>query len=357
MTVNNSRAEEGDMLVDRPHFDAMRLFYQSTLDAMSPNVAVLNARGTIVSVNIAWVRFIETHKIDEVGLAMGENFLDLCDRKSSEAADFEIIRNGMRALFEGGPGPFRHDYLCPWIGDGHWSRMSAVRVGSMRTPFVIVSHEDITEQRQARRRELDITGRLLLAEDEERRRIGRELHDGAAQKLAAAKLILARGPEACAEAQEVIAEAIVELRALADRLHPPILEPLGLCAAIRRHVTRLGREAGFSAVLDTPEDLPRLARPIEITLYRAVQAALENIVRHSGSHQAELSLTTEGDIVRLSIRDHGRGAAAGLRDGDGLAGLRLRVEQLGGAVSITEAEPGLRLTVELPLQVAEPAEA
>lgn len=356
MTVNNSRAEEGGVLADRPHFDAMRLFYQSTLDAMAPNVAVLNAKGTIVSTNTSWVTFVATHKIDEVGLSMGENFLDLCDRKSSEAADFEIIRNGMRALFAGGPGPFRHEYLCPWIGNGHWSRMSAVRVGSMRTPFVIISHEDVTEQRQARRRELDITGRLLLAEDEERRRIGRELHDGAAQKLAAAKLILARGPEACGEAQEVIAEAIVELRALADRLHPPILEPLGLCAAIRRHVTRFGREAGFTTKLDVPDDLPRLARPIEITLYRAVQEALENVVRHSGSREAELSLAAAGDLVQLSVRDYGKGGA-GFKDGDGLAGLRLRVEQLGGAVSITEATPGLRLSVELPLQAAESAEA
>lgn len=349
MTEQRPRDDEREARHDRPDFDAMRLFYQSTLDAMSPNVAVLDRNGVVVSVNVAWVRFIETYAIAETGLALGESFLELCERKLEP--DFRIICAGVKALLDGGQGPFRHEYLCPWIGDGHWSRLSAVRVGSPRMPFIIVSHEDITQQRLADQRRRDSVGRLLLAEDEERRRIGRELHDGAAQKLAAAKLILARGPEACAEAQEVLAEAIVDLRTLADRLHPPILEPLGLCAAIRRHVTRFSRETGFATELDMPDSLPRLPQAVEITLYRAAQEALENVARHSGSREAELSLQAEDGVIRLSVRDHGKGAG-GVRDGDGLAGLRLRVEQLGGAVTLLDATPGLKLTVELPLPSA-----
>jgi len=337
---------------DRPVADvaAMRLFYQSTLDAMAPSVAVLTPGGRIIAVNRSWRRFLTENAIVERGFRIGGDYFELCDRVGD--ADTAAIAAGMRALIRGDPGPFRHEYLCPWTGGGRWSRMSAVRVGSDKRPYLILSHEEITEQKRALDRQREVTGRLLLAEDEERRRIGRDLHDGAAQKLAAAKLILGRGrgPESIAEAQDLLSEAIGELRAIADRLHPPMFDPLGLCAAVRRLVGRFIRETGIAVTLALPEDFPRLARPVEITFYGAAQEALNNIRRHSGSHKASLSLEVENDVcVRLTVRDHGKGGTA-MADGDGLAGLRLRVEQLGGTLVLTTARPGLTLTVRMPNQ-------
>lgn len=339
---------------ERPVADvaAMRLFYQSTLDAMAPNVAVLSPSGVIIAVNASWCRFLADNAIDEPGFLIGGNYLDLCDR--SDNADSAAIAAGMRALTQGKPGPFRHEYLCPWTKGGRWSRMSAVRVGSKRRPFLILSHEDITEQRRTLDRQRGVTGRLLLAEDEERRRLGRDLHDGAAQKLAAAKLILGRGrgPEAVAEAQALLTEAIGDLRTIADRLHPPMFDPLGLCAALRRLVGRFIRGSGVAVSLDLPDDFPRLARAVEITLYGAAQEALDNIRRHSGSQLASLSLGIDThDCVELKVRDHGKGAMT-MVDGDGLAGLRLRVEQLGGEVLLTKAKPGMTLRVRMPREPA-----
>lgn len=340
---------------ERPVADvqAMRVFYQSTLDAMAMSVAVLSPKGVIIAVNASWAQFLADNALSDPGLAIGGNYLDLCRRKADP--DSLTIAAALTALIGGGPGPFRLEYPCPWTTGNRWSRMSAVRVGSSTSPFVILSHEDITEQREIRLRQREITGRLLLAEDEERRRLGRELHDGAAQKLAAAKLILGRGqaPEAVAEAQQLLSEAISDLRGISDRLHPPMFDPLGLVAAIRRAVGRFSRETGVAVALSLPEAFPRLARPVEITLFGAAREALDNIRLHSGSPKASLSLQVETDepCVRLTVRDHGKGGAPA--EGDGLAGLRLRVEQLGGSLTLARARPGLTMTVRLPVLPAE----
>lgn len=335
---------------DRPVADvaAMRLFYQSTLDAMAPNVAVIARDGRILAVNVAWRTFLEDHEIDDPDFRVGGDYLALCEREGDP--DSLAMAKGIRTLLDGGPGPFRLEYPCRWAKSPRWSRMSAVRVGSLAQPYAIVSHEDITEALHRERRQREMTGRLLLAEDEARRRVGRDIHDGAAQKLAAAKLLLARGGAGVAEAQDLLSEAIEDLRILSDHLHPPMLEPLGLAAAVRRLAARFGRDAGLEVTLDLPGELPRLARATEITLYRAAQEALENVAAHSGSARAEIRLAADHEAARLAVRDFGQGLAEGRgADGDGLGGLRLRVEQLGGAVTLEPATPGLCLTVRLPL--------
>lgn len=330
---------------------ALRLFYQSTLDAMAPNVAVIARGGRILAVNVAWRAFLTEHGIEDPDFDVGGDYLALCDREGDP--DSLAMAAGIRALLEGGTGPFRLEYPCRWTRGRRWSRMSALRVGSLAQPYVIVSHEDITDILYREQKQREMTGRLLLAEDEERRRIGRDIHDGAAQKLAAAKLLLARGPVGVADAQTLLTEAIDELRTLSDHLHPPMLEPLGLAAAIRRLAMRFGRDTGLDVALHLPEQLPRLARPTEITLYRATQEALENVAAHSGSARVEVRLTADGGKARLAVRDFGQGLAEGRGgDGDGLGGLRLRVEQLGGGVTLEPSTPGLCLVVELPMQPA-----
>ncbi len=350
MTIDKSADREHG---DQPIADtaAMRLFYQSTLDAMAPNVAVIDPTGVIVAMNTAWRQFLKDNDIADPDFRMGGNYLALCEREGDP--DSLAMAAGVRDLLAGGPSPFRLQHRCRWTGGKRWSRMSAVRVGSRRHPFVFVSHEDITDTLQGQQRQREMTGRLLLAEDEERRRIGRAIHDGAAQKLAAAKLLLSRGPAAVADAQALLTEAIEELRTLSDNLHPPMLEPLGLVAAIRRLASHFGRDAGVEMSLRLPEALPRLARPVEITLYRAAQEALENVAAHSGSARAEISLAVDGEISRLTVRDFGQGAVDDSGDGDGLGGLRLRVAQLGGQVIFTPASPGMSLTVEVPCLPAE----
>ncbi len=343
------RPPEGDA-ADGPVAEtaALILFYQSTLDAMSPNVAVLNRSGEIIAVNTAWRRFLSDNNLTDPDFHLGGNYLDLCER--AEDKDSLLMAERIQGLIAGGPGPVRHDYRCRWTGGRTWSRMSAVRVGRASSPYVILSHEDISAKLGDDILRREMSGRLLLAEDEERRRIGRDIHDGAAQKLAAAKLMLARGEAGAVDAKVLLAEAIEDLRALADRLHPPMLEPLGLCAALRRLAGRFGREAGIEMVIGLPESFPRLARPVEITLYRAAQEGLENVHRHSGSARAELSLIIDDDDrVRLCVRDHGRGLAEAADVGEGLAGLRLRVEQLGGRTVLQEVSPGAELLVELPV--------
>jgi len=165
-------------------------FFESALDAFTANVAVIDESGEILAVNDAWVQFLDLNDVKAVDHAIGCNYIGFCDRLGTPGGD--AVAAGLRALLAGGSGPFRHEYVMPLDAGPRWVKLSAVRVGRLDRPFLIVAHEDISIQRRAELGLREATARLLLAEDAERRRIARELHDSTAQHLAGAKLMLRR---------------------------------------------------------------------------------------------------------------------------------------------------------------------
>jgi signal transduction histidine kinase len=331
-------------------------FYESALDAFTANVAVLDARGEIVAVNDAWVQFINLNDLKPVNNGVGCNYLGFCDRLGTPGGD--TVAAGLRALIAGGDGPFRHEYVMPLDTGSRWVKLSAVRVGHLDRPFLIVAHEDISIQRRAEMGLREATARLLRAEDSERRRIARELHDSTAQHLAGAKLMLrrldAKDPVSTGlvrdEVSGLLSSALDEIRSFAYLLHPPALEHLGLAAAIRQFATGFSRRAEVAVTIDIPDDFPRLSHATEIALYRVVQEALANVHSHSGSQQAVVRLRVAGEMVLLTVRDFGSGLPP-RRDsvpGVGLEGMRLRLEFLKGHLSLRNAEPGLALEAWAP---------
>lgn len=223
--------------------------------------------------------------------------------------------------------------------------------------------ESVEEQRTAALRRL--SARLLRVQDDERRRIARELHDGLGQYLIAAKInldMLARlnGDRGTClrEAQHLIEHAIADTRTLSHLLHPPLLDEAGFASAARWYVESFARRSGIVATLHLPEEGQRLPPEIETALFRILQEALTNVHRHSRSLSVEVRLIGDSSCVALAIQDHGTGISQDSLQrfrqsrpnlGLGLAGMRERVREFGGTLHLESSSAGTLLTAVMPV--------
>lgn len=227
---------------------------------------------------------------------------------------------------------------------------------------------DITERKRAEEALRALSLQLSRAEDAERRRIARELHDSTGQKLAALSMTVgmlqdatrassAQTDSMCADCLTTIEQCAEEIRTLAYLLHPPLLEELGLAAAVRDYAAGFSKRSGVQVALDAPSHLERLPDAVELALFRVVQESLGNIHRHSGASTARLGLASGSENVTLEVSDSGRGISAealraleggGGRAGVGIAGMRERLRLLGGRLDITSGEHGATLRATVP---------
>ena len=223
--------------------------------------------------------------------------------------------------------------------------------------------ETQVEQRTAALRLL--SSRLMRIQDEERRRIARELHDSLGQYLAAAKInldVLAsekqNGAAYLRDAKNLIDRAISDTRTLSHLLHPPLLDEAGFGTAAKWFVEGFGSRSRIATTLDMPANLHRLPSEIEIALFRILQESLTNVHRHSGSKKVEVRLALHESSVSLIIEDHGRGIPrevlekfdkSGTNVGVGLAGMRERAKELGGTLAVSSNKKGTRLEAVIPI--------
>src|SRR4051794_41078774 len=202
---------------------------------------------------------------------------------------------------------------------------------------------DITDRKVAERELRESRARIVESGDRERRRIERNLHDGAQQRLVAIGLMLGRAAknadpaELIDAAQDEVGRAIVELRELAAGIHPAVLTESGLAAALRGAALRCPFEVRVDAVAQ------RLPESVEVAFYYVATEALANAGKHADAQYVEISVTTAGGHATLRVTDDGRGGAD-LALGSGLAGLVDRVEAIGGGLDVTSA-PGVGTTV------------
>ena len=214
----------------------------------------------------------------------------------------------------------------------------------------------------------DLAGQLVHAQDDVRRLVGRDLHDSTGQSLAALVLNLERlarsasdlTPERRAQLGECIElaqQCATELRTASYLLHPPLLDELGLGSALRWLAKGFHERSGIDVTLEVPEQLIRFDPDSELALFRVAQESLANVHRHSGSRTAQLSVIQSGDVITLEVRDAGRGmqfAGAGSEHGAflsvGLAGMRERMRQLGGTVTVDSGQNGTCVRALLPLK-------
>lgn len=235
-----------------------------------------------------------------------------------------------------------------------------------RTVELELRNAEISSQSEQLR---DLSARLMQAQDDERRRIARELHDSAGQILAGLALNLANiakyAPEniphvsgAIEHSQELVAELTQEIRTMSYLLYPPLLEETGLAETILWYVQGLKDRSGLAIAVDIPTDFPRLSPDAELVVFRVVQEAMTNIHRHSHSKTAAIRISVADKSVLVEIRDEGQGIPAdklkqiqsrGL--GVGIRGMRERVRQLNGEMTIDSGQSGTSVLAVFPLDV------
>jgi PAS domain S-box-containing protein len=257
-----------------------------------------------------------------------------------------------------------------------WVRATATVVpGSDRSPrYLLGLVEDVTDRKNAER-ELDVSvsqlralaGRLMHAQDDERRRIAQMLHETTAQDLAALKMHLARlnrtvshlsdtERAALTDSISLAEQSISEIRTLSYLLHPPFLDEMGLLSALRWYVNGFAERSGITVDLELPDAFERLPLDTETALFRIVQESLINIHRHAESETARIRLRRDGGALVLEVADRGHGIPEPLREhirrgvvGVGIAGMSERIEQAGGRLEIESNDRGTTVRVRLPL--------
>jgi signal transduction histidine kinase len=220
---------------------------------------------------------------------------------------------------------------------------------------------DVTKRKRAERDLHVLSAELMQLQDEERRRIGRDLHDSTGQLLAALELALSQAMHAEASnlpnrrtllehCARLASQCSIEIRTASYLLHPPLLDELGLLSALRWLADGFRERTGIEVRLDLPEKINRMPPEAELSLFRIAQEALTNVHRHAASAWVAMRLKLQSNSVMLEIEDGGRGlpGPSGSQDGQpklgvGLAGMRERIRHIGGSFSVESTHTGTRV--------------
>lgn len=240
---------------------------------------------------------------------------------------------------------------------------------------------DITERKRAEQRIAEqtqqlseanhelrhLSSRIVAIRDEERRKLGRELHDSQGQYLAAIKMNLemieatdstlsAAQKGALGEAIKLLERSMREIRVISHLLHPPLLDEIGLQAVVPWYLNSFSERSGIQIELDMPTEFAKLPDQIELAVFRILQECLTNVHRHSGSKTAKVRIVSDAGSVTLQVSDSGRGftlvedpRSGRLQGGVGITGMRERIRELGGTFDINSSPAGTMVTAALPL--------
>ncbi|MGH9517696.1 MAG: CHASE3 domain-containing protein [Terriglobales bacterium] len=326
---------------------------------------ILDSQFRYTRVNDVLPRMAGLKPVDILGTPVSKVFGET--GKRAEAVLQEVIETGQPVLdrevsakLPGGPGEPRH-----WLVN-----YFPIREDGGAVTQVGLTAVDVTARRNAEDALRTLSGRLLGIQDQERRRIARELHDSLGQYLAGLKIAIdmlsSRSPQKdplLVECADILERAISETRTLSHLLHPPLLDEAGFASAASWFVAGFSQRSGIPVSLDLPPDLQRLPDVIEIALFRVLQESLTNVHRHSRAKSAEISVDVDAEQVTIEISDHGRGMpphiirqieAETSKLGVGLAGMRERIHELGGRFVVSSSSRGTTVHASIPLGIDHP---
>jgi PAS domain S-box-containing protein len=336
--------------------------FRAIVETTPECVKLVAADGTLLHMNSPGLALVGADCAERV---VGKNVYDLIapeDRDRFRAFNEKVCR--------GEKGTLEFDIVGLEGTRRHMETHGAPLRDQDGTVVQLAVTRDITGRREAEktRREAELSARLLQVQDEERRRIARELHDGVGQLLAAMsmnassvideKSNLSSDAARCAEENfNLIQQVSKDIRTVSYLLHPPLLDEMGLHSALKWYVDGFAERSKIAATLELPDDLERLPREHELCLFRIAQECLTNIHRHSGSSTALVRLWRAPGEIRMEVSDEGRGLdreiqskiASGQSAGVGLRGMQERVKQIGGTLRIHSNGKGASVLVALPL--------
>jgi two-component system, NarL family, sensor kinase len=260
--------------------------------------------------------------------------------------------------------PQTTEYTMEIEGNKMFFETRIVRCGDRKLLSIV---RDLTDRKRFETEVRELSSRLLTLQDDERRRIARELHDITAQNLFAITINLENlkrqsipftpsGLEIFNECRDLCERSLQEVRTLSYLLHPPGLERVGLIPTLQWYVDGFARRSGISVKLEAARDMARLPMEIESDLFRVVQEGLSNVARHSGSQNATVTVENRTDHVVLQIRDSGSGLRHSRlppeewpRSGVGIASMRERLRRLGGQMRVESSNDGVSLVAQVPI--------
>jgi len=336
--------------------EKFRALFEGSRDA----IGITTPTGKFLDANQAWLDLFGYTRQEMLELNVADHYVHPCDRSRFRQ---ELEQKGSLRDYEVKLSRKDGRVLDCLITSTVWRAANGEVIGYQS----II--RDITDRKQAEKAMRELSGRLLHVQDEERRRLARELHDATAQTLVALAMNLALLKESAAElnanSNKILCESLAlaqqcsrEIRTLSYLLHPPLLEELGLASTLRWYAEGFAKRSGLEVTLELPCDLTRLSLEVETTLFRIVQESLTNIHRHSGSPTAMIRMVQDGTHLCLEVADQGAGmppaalertrsGAAAL--GVGIAGMRERARQLRGRLEIDSRRGGTTIRAILPL--------
>jgi PAS domain S-box-containing protein len=327
--------------------------YSTLVERMQQGAAMLDVNGCIVYANLSLAQLLGVPREKLIGLPL-TRFLAPEDQSTC----LKLLHEAQAGASEG------ELHLHRAAGDSIPAHVSLCLLSRDKSATgVLIS--DLT----SRKEQGELAARFQRMQDDERKRIARELHDSVGQLLAAIGMNISvvqlqshklddEGMRAVSENAMLVEQVSREIRTISHLLHPPLLDVAGLVSALRWYVDGFSERSKIKVDLDIPSDFGRLPDEVEIAIFRIVQECLTNIHRHSGSDSAIISLAKENDSLIVQVKDNGKGIPKEKqrdllesgRAGIGFGGMRERLRQLNGSLDI-ESE-GRGTTVIARLKVA-----
>jgi len=349
---------------------ALASMMQQLINDLPEQIALLDNQLRILAVNQAWSRACVGQGYLNVGV--GDSYGEVCAARAAEG--YEPAALAIEALRDMAAGR-RQSWQLMYNGSDVWSgrdyRFSAHRIRVGNHSFISVARADVTELVQLRRLRSDFADSVLREQADERRRLGRELHDSTSQLLASVNLLLGRlkretRTKQCTgivdELQGLLSEAQQEIRSISLLTNPPLLDHMSLTDALTLLIRGIGRRTNIKATFEVRGEPLPLSTGTEAAIYRVAQEALSNIQRHAHAKRARVCLWFRKSAAHLVVSDDGCGISATTLDGRhlagvGLAGMRSRLAELGGRLTIRGLDPGTAIIASCGLAGALPSSA
>jgi len=329
------------------------------LDNLQIGVGIVSCQGDLVYLNASFCEILRCPPYEE---HIGKNINRFIEPASWEPLR-EALSKGLEAPTEGEIKILAADH------DVHVIRLSFAPFPAIQSAVQILATE-VTQlartEKELKRSEASVTTlgtRILQVQDEERRRLARDLHDTVGQELALALMRLdgvvkkidmpdSNAREGLVEAIEGLRRVESGIRTFSYLLHPPLLDEMGLASALRWFVEGFVKRADFQVELELPEDMPRLSLQLETALFRITQESLSNVLRHSGSRKAWICVAVDNYHLTLSVRDEGKGfdqSRSTSALGVGIEGMKGRLKAVNGTLTLQSGPQGTEVLARVPL--------
>ncbi len=352
--------------LERRQLDSEALL-ERIVSACASNVAAFDETGAILYVSRAWLVFAEQNGFTSVKDAYGLYHLQTCqDSAASRAIEGASLKESVQRIIDGRHAEIHEEYVFNGPTTTKWFLMRAARI-DMRGGFrALVTLQDITRRRKAEEELRNIGGRLINAQEEERSRLARELHDDLSQRLALLAIGIEQLGQKVPESQSGLRSCVQHLwtqtnelcsdiHTLSYQLHPFKLDHLGLSAAIKSLCEELSGHQGLKIRFQQKGFPAELPEDVTLCVFRIAQESLHNVIKHSGARDAQVTVTRTAGAVRLRISDEGCGfdiEFAKTKKRLGLISMKERLRLVGGEISIhSQPAKGTQIDVLVPVVV------